>query len=100
MTKTATFIRDLPRSEWNGTAKLYRVDPPAEYGWGDRTSTTEYVIASATNAMFSGPETYLFPGDEAGQVLDWGELEGSYRGALDHERAITGAGYTIAQTVA
>ena len=40
-------------------------------------------------------ETYIFPADEDGNVLDWGELEGSYRGGMDHEEALHNAGYEI-----
>ena len=55
----------------------------------------EYVITSAANAMFSGPETYIFPADEAGDVADFSELDGSYKGDLDHQRAIINAGYEV-----
>ena len=66
---TATFVRDL--SNFTGTAKLYRLSRPVSYGWDDEDPdrpTTEYVAVSATVAMFSGPETYIFPADENGEV--------------------------------
>lgn len=34
-----------------------------------------YVVSSA-NAMFTGPETLVFPADAAGRVTDWGEVAG------------------------
>lgn len=94
--KKATFVRKL--TDFTGDARLYKVDPPIEQkDWeGNVEATHEYVIASATNVMFSGPETYLFPANEAGEVIDWGELDGSYRGGFDHEAALTGAGYEVA----
>jgi hypothetical protein len=46
--------------------------------------------------MLSGPETYIFPSDETGKVIDWGELDGSYRGGLSHEKAIEDAGFVLA----
>lgn len=53
----------------------------------------DYVVVSAAVAMFSGPETYIFGTDENGDRTDFGELPGSFRGALDHEAALKGAGY-------
>ena len=81
----ATFIKEL--EGFNGEAKMYRLDPQLE--------GHELVAVSAVIAMFSGPETYIFPCDENGVVTDWGELNGSFRGALDHEQALTNAGYEI-----
>lgn len=71
-----------------GVAHLYLLDPPLASG--------EYVRVSATVVPFSGAETYIFPADESGQVIDWGELDGSYRGGLDHAEALRGAGYEVA----
>lgn len=55
----------------------------------------KHVVVSATYAMFGAPETYIFPADESGEVTDWGELYGSYRGGLSHSEALKGAGYDI-----
>jgi hypothetical protein len=96
MMKTAIFIRDLPTTRTGATQKLWRLSEPLvdEVGKG-----FNYVVTSAVNAPFSGsgPETYIFPADTTGKVLDWLELPGSFRGALDHERAIRGAGYSIVE---
>lgn len=86
----ATLIENL--TGWKGDARLYRVDPPIQFN-GDRK--TKYVVVSAATVMFSGPETYIFPASREGKVLDWLELHGSFRGALDHTRALEGAGYSI-----
>lgn len=56
---------------------------------------TEHVVVSGCHAMFSGPETYIFPADSTGSITDWGELDGSFQGAIDHERALSDAGYTV-----
>ncbi len=100
-TKTATKVRDL--DGFTGSAALFRLDPPMpitdyDYDSGDTvtTGTSEYVVASATVVMFSGPETYLFPADADGNITDWGELHGSYKGGLDHAAALHGAGYEVA----
>ena len=85
--KTATLIKDIPPGRNAGHWKHYRLSDTD-------LSPSGYVIVSAM-AMYSGPETYIFPADEAGKVTDWGELDGSYRGGLDHDAALTGAGYTV-----
>ena len=33
--------------------------------------------------------------DERGNVLDWGELPGSFQGYVDHEEALNCAGYEV-----
>jgi hypothetical protein len=40
-------------------------------------------------------ETFIFPADESGSVIDWGELEGSLRGTTSHQKALEGAGYKL-----
>lgn len=82
---TAMFVKKL--EGFTGDARLYKVSPPLE--------GNAYVVVSATVAAFSGAETYIFPGNEKGEVVEWGELEGSFRGALDHEKALANAGYMI-----
>jgi len=91
--KTATFVRELPTSDTGAHQRLYRLSEPL-HGYGDDVAD-EFVVVSAIVAMFSGPETYIFPGNEAGEVTDWGELPGSFKGSLDHESALRGAGYTV-----
>jgi hypothetical protein len=94
---TATLVkRNLPGA--TGVAHLYRLDPPvADTAWGGNPNDTfEFVRVSATVVPGSGPETYIFPADETGAVIDWGELPGSYRGGLDHAEALRGAGYEVA----
>ncbi len=81
-----------PLSGWSGSATLYEVSPPLE---GHR-----FVVVSAAVAMFSGPETYIFPSDASGEVTDYGELDGSFSGALDHTEALRRVGYTITPATA
>ena len=84
--KVAKRIRDL--EDFTGSATLYKLDPPMKGG-------IEFVIVSATTAMFSGAETYIFSADIKGEIVDWSELYGSYRGGLSHVEALKGAGYSI-----
>ena len=100
--KTATLVKDKSRISASGAdQRLYKVDPPLvgeNYDYEsekDVEVSYEYVIVSAVYAMFGGPETYIFGANAEGDILDWGELEGSFRGGLDHKRALQGAGYVI-----
>ena len=79
--KTATFVKCL--SVLSGDARLYALS-----GGG-------YVVVSAVDADFSGPETYIFASDEKGNVLDWTELDGSFRGEFNHKMALENAGYEV-----
>lgn len=94
--RTATFLRSL--DGFTGDARLYQLSTPVEYEsrTDDGQATTSFVIVSATVVMFSGPETHIFPANANGEVVAWGELDGSYKGGLDHEAALAGAGYSIA----
>ena len=61
----------------------------------EREHATDHVIVSAVVAMFSGPETYIFPANDKGEITDWGELDGSFKGDLDHAQALRNAGYEV-----
>lgn len=95
MTKTATYVRHL--SDFNGEAVLYRVSPPLAYDWEERGRDFEFVVSSAIFAAFDTgrPETFLFPADENGEILDWMELPGSTGGVADPTVPLTRLGYTI-----
>ncbi len=82
----AILVKDNLR-HFTGHAALYRMEPPLD--------GCEFVIASATNAIYTGPETYLFPAGADGVVVDWEEMDGSYRGGLSHAKAFAGAGYSV-----
>ena len=64
------------------------------YGEGD-DQLVEYVIVSAVCDRYAH-ETYIFPCDSSGRVTSWSEMDGSYRGGTDHERALLGLGYEVA----
>jgi hypothetical protein len=99
-TKTATFIRNRELKGNNPTPraqKIYRLDPPIPSDHYDRSvpESFQYVVVSAAEVMYSGPETYIFGSDESGEILSFSELEGSFQGALDHEQALRNAGYEV-----
>lgn len=87
----ATLVKDLPRSPAGAAQKLYKLSEPYEVKSYDGTveRTIDHVVVSAVGVL-GEPETYVFPANEAGEVVAWGELPGSFRGALDHGAAIDG----------
>ena len=89
----ATLIRgDLP--EFVGHASLYGVLPGVAYDADGVKHTTNYVIVSAVHDHLIY-ETFIFPADESGSVIDWDELDGSLRGTTSHRKALEGAGYKL-----
>lgn len=97
--KTATWIRDVS-AHFNGSAALHRLSEPVVcHVWDSSHETVEvveWVVASAVNVPFSGPETYVFPANEDGEAVSFAEMEGSYRGGLDHGEALRGLGFEVA----
>ncbi|QOI66975.1 hypothetical protein SEA_GARDENSTATE_63 [Microbacterium phage GardenState] len=83
-TKIATRVKSN-LDAFRGEAHLYHVT--------DGTHEAHVVVSGVF--AYSGPETYIFPADEEGNVLDWMELPGSFQGDIDHERALRDAGFTI-----
>ena len=99
--ETATLVKKMDGG--TGDMRLFKLSRPIEYDkpWDDNdppAKKTEFVIVSATVAMFCGPETYVFPSNKNGEIVDWGELDGSYRGGLSHSEALRGAGFEIKET--
>lgn len=96
---TARFIK---QKNGQGDGRVYALDPPmpvhvwgADHGDECTCAPTSHVWISAAVVPYSGPETCIFPCDADGDVTDWGELDGSYRGGLDHEAALESAGYEV-----
>jgi hypothetical protein len=70
---------------------IWSISPSIEYRDSDNNRhRTDFVLTSAANVPFQGWETYIFPCDEDGNVLNWLELPGSFKGEPDHEKAIMG----------
>jgi hypothetical protein len=78
--------------EAKGRACLYKLSVPL-VGY-------EYVVVSAAkdhrdhyDNMIG--ETFIFGSDESGKIKSFLELPGSYKGGLDHQKALNDAGYDI-----
>lgn len=91
MTK-AYYVRDVSEN-FTGVAQVFKVDPPMR---GDEEGVYPYVVVSATYAMSTGPETYIFGYNiEKDTVANWLELEGSFQGEENIAKALANAGYEI-----
>lgn len=84
LSKLADFIRTC--DNFTGDARLFEVNPPH--------SGHDFVIVSKVNNGFAH-ETYIFPSNAAGEVTDWGELNGSTQGEVTHKQALENAGYGV-----
>jgi hypothetical protein len=89
----ARFIKIIEGSAPHVTQHLYRVTPPMRNEYTERDH--EFVVVSASMVPYTGPETYIFPADEEGHIIDWMEMDGSYRGGLNHAEALSRAGYVV-----
>lgn len=119
--KTARFIKCV--TEWRNDARLYRLDPPmfysgkrkrcyvvvsavdlkivmeAELAECEKQETTipKHLLKTYEGLFtdyFSSTETYVFRTTRLGKMLSAEELDGSYRGGLDHGKALAATGYT------
>jgi hypothetical protein len=97
MKKAYLHMKLEPANEMVVQQAIFKLDPPMiNENWdGSIVEEHEYVLVSAANVMFSGPETYIFPANKEGEVIEWGELPGSFRGGLDMEEALNNAGYEV-----
>jgi hypothetical protein len=88
-TMKAIFLNDLP--DWQGDAKLFKVDPVIRYSGA---CATDHVVVSKVNHAFAH-ETYIFPANSVGEVIDWVELEGSACGEHSHDDVLRSLGYEV-----
>jgi len=91
--RTATKLKDL-----NSTQVLWELSEAVEFDYDyeadEYRRETNFVVTSVPyNPALVGPETYIFPADQEGEILNWGELDGSFKGGMDHSQAIERAGF-------
>ena len=95
MKKRAKLLKDNLRG-FSGHAAVYELTPPlVEEDYAGNKKKHRFVVVSAVVALFTGPETYIFPSTKGGVIKSYGELDGSYRGDMDHAEALKGAGYSL-----
>lgn len=83
---TAELVKNFDNSQMRSRASLYRLSIPLE-------GHTHIIVSAAS--VLGEPETYIFGADEDGTCTDWSELYGSFKGDLNHARALANAGYRI-----
>lgn len=76
-----------------GVQRIYKLSKAVKYPGGK----TKWVLVSAVKLKGeeARDETFIFPCNQFGQVLDWGALPGSKAGISDPDEAIQRAGYAI-----
>lgn len=87
--KKAIFIKQIEAA--NGDMRLYRLKPKSFF-LGLFLLFDCFVVVSAVE-VFGMPETYIFEANYSGEITNWCELEGSFKGDLDHEKALNNFGY-------
>ena len=93
--KTAVLLKEFNTMTGMGMQamqKLYRLTPSL--------AGNKYVLVSAAYTWDHGNETYIFGANSKGNVTNWNELKGSYKGGLDHTEALNRAGYVIKEIMA
>jgi hypothetical protein len=83
---------------FHGDVKLYKLDKTLEYSeeWDDEVLSYDHIVISGVRMANVGglpvnaQETYIFPANENGEVINWAELPGSFQGYVDHEEALNG----------
>ena len=98
--KKAKFIKQL--EGYQGDAALYELSEPvlyprwASYDDEEKQKTTWVVVSALPSAFDTGiSECYIFAATSQGEVVDWGELDGSERGTTDHQHVLASAGYEL-----
>jgi hypothetical protein len=100
---TATFVKAITGAREGQSVILWKLSPPQNGG------DLEYVITSAVDlvdplievfdtmlgAEMASCETYIFPANKDGEVLNWTELWGSTKHIKDHEQVIRNAGWEV-----
>lgn len=81
----AKFLKKLDYG-WMGDARLYMLS--------EQLAGNSFVVVSGV-CNESADETYIYGCDESGSNVIWEPLEGSFRGGVDHARALRDAGYKI-----
>lgn len=85
-----TIIKDFgEKSHLLVGGKMHQVVCHLEHAipWADQKRMTQYVLVSAVDHQWAH-ETFIFPCDKVGNVLNWIELPGSFGHDYNIDRAI------------
>jgi hypothetical protein len=88
-------VESVPRSgaHW----KYYRLEPPyKKTDWFDDSVKEISIVCVSGVCNEWAHETYIFEADvtkDGAEITDLSELEGSFRGSIDHDRALRNMGY-------
>jgi hypothetical protein len=76
-------------------AELFRLERPKT----ENGVRFQFIVVSTVKMTFDTfrPETYIFPADSRGKVVSWGELKGSFQGAMDISKALRDGGYEVVE---
>ena len=66
---------------------VLKLASPIAYGWAEPEGEAEFVLVSAVSNGFAN-ETFIFPCDEGGEVINWSELDGSHNRGMDIPLAV------------
>jgi len=90
--KEATLVRKL--TGWKSDARLYVLSGPVDYeDDGGQRCTINIVVSKAMGYLTA--ETYIYPADAGGNVLDWCELDGSQKRDISHDDLLREAGWIV-----
>ena len=92
MTKTATFVRNVTQGAAINQA-VYLLSESYTYQREGDLRCWCVLVSSVVAPDHGGEETFIFPSDGEGNVLDWGELPGSQRYTTSHAEVLRGLGY-------
>ncbi len=91
--KTATLLKTIEKPNNPGAEQaIYTLSEPLQ----GHTTVLVSAIPGIIRSVSLEPETYIFGFDVAAdEVVEWGELDGSFRGEMNHAKALDGAGYEV-----
>lgn len=96
--KTAEFIKTY----WIDTdvdKRLYKLSEQVQYLYGYDDLKTEFIVVSGCYIKaIDREETYIFASDKTGKITCWAEMDGSFNGGIDHEKAINDLGFSLVAT--
>lgn len=95
-----TTIKKIRRVDGLENGWLFELSEEVAYSWWDfytdedRYETTKYVIISGISNLW-GTETFIFPANAEGEIVDWKQLDGSLYGMNSIDEVIRRNGWEL-----